>query len=131
MDDMDELEAKAMAKAGLAGEGVSHGLKVESATEAWLGSVGGAERLVFTDGGAVQVGFHTSAITRLCEAVAAMELRKKKPDLELLGALEKVAERLHRPRRPELLVHLTVPLALMAVALEPVTPVLGVTETED
>lgn len=41
---LDELEAKAMAKAGLAaGEGVSHGLKVESATEAWLGNVGGRE----------------------------------------------------------------------------------------
>ena len=109
----------------LAGEGVSFGLKVESAHEALLGSMGGADRLLFSVGGAVQVSFFTAEVVRLLEAVSEMEKRKKRPDSKLVDALDTAQRLLQRARRTPDRLRITVPLAVHAVELDPVLPVVG------
>ena len=109
----------------IAGEGVTFGLKVESASEALLGSMGGADRLLFNGGGAVQVSFYTSEVVRILEAVAAMEQRKKSPDAALVTALDTAQRRLNRARRASSRLRITVPLAVHAVELNPVIAVVG------
>ena len=109
----------------IAGEGVSFGLKVESAREALLGSMGGADRLLFTGGGAVQVSFYTAEVVRILEAVAEMEQRKKSPDAALMAALDTAQQRLNHARRVPSRLRITVPLAVHAVELTPVVPIVG------
>lgn len=118
-----DLNAAALTKAGLAGEGVSHGLKVVGPSEAWLGSMGGASRLLFTQGGAVQVEFGRPEITRIFGALSEMEKLKAKPSAKLLDALETVAQQLMQARRPNESLRITVPIAGHAAALEPIIPV--------
>lgn len=109
----------------LVGEGVSFGLKVESASEARLGSMGGADRLLFTGGGSVQVSFYTVEVVRILEAVAEMEQRKKSPDAALVAALDTAQRRLNHARRVPSRLRITVPLAVHAVELTPVLAVVG------
>ena len=109
----------------LRGEGIAYGLKIVSPNEALLGSMGGAERLLFTVGGAVQVGFYTNEIVRLLEAVGEMEKLKKKPDTELVEALATATRRLQHARRAPTRLGITVPLAVHAVELNPVLAVIG------
>ena len=116
---------KALEAERIAGEGVSFGLKVESASEARLGSMGGADRLLFTGGGAVQVSFYTAEVVRILEAVAEMEQRKKSPDAALVAALDTAQRRLNHARRVPSRLRITVPLAVHAVDLAPVVAVVG------
>jgi hypothetical protein len=113
---------KALAAAGLAGEGVGFGLKVVSATEARLGGVGGAERLIFSGGGAVQVEFGSEEIRRILAAVAAMERQMKSPNAKLLAALDTADRQLGLARRKSQRLTVTVPLATHAVELTPYSP---------
>jgi hypothetical protein len=93
-----------------------------SATEARIGSIGGAARLVFTKGGAVQVRFGAVDVSRLLEAIAHMEKKRKRPDKEFMAATALIMTKLCSPQRLETRFTLTVPIGANAVNLEPIVP---------
>ena len=116
---MSTTEKKALAKAGLAGEGVSHGLKLVGKTHAWVGRLGGADRLVFTDGGAVQVGLGAVDLARLVAALAELEKVAKTPDAAVVASAEALALALGQGKRAEWELTATVPISGVAVDLTP------------